>query len=615
MRTAYRPAPAPRAKSEPSPNLRITVLFVFFVLLGLVIIGRFFQLQILEHRMYEVLASDQHEIQKSLIPDRGTIYLRDPKDGQLYPIAKDRPMWQVYGVPREMKDASSTATILSDLLGIDRIELLQKFAVTSSAYKVLAQDVPFEKIEALREKNLQAIGITKGSQRWYPEQGLGGQVIGFTQLDENDKRVGRYGLEGYENELLSGEPGHLMAETDAAGRRIAIGETDFKEARNGADLVLTLDRAIQFKACERIKQALVEFEAESGSILVMDAKTGAVLAMCSAPDFAPEDYRKVKDVGVFNNPATFYQFEPGSIFKPLTLAAAINAGKILPTTTYNDTGEEKIDDFTIRNSDKLAHGLQTMNGVLEKSLNTGTIFVQRQLGKDLFREYVKRWGFGVKTNLEVTTEAKGNISSLDRKGSIYAATASFGQGIAVTPIQMLTAFSSLANKGTMMKPYLIDEVRYPDGSVVKTKPEVIRDVVTPRTAQLTTGMLINVVENGHGKRAGVPGYYVAGKTGTAQVANPKGGYLEGVTIGSFIGYAPAEDPKFTMLVKIDKPKTVAFAESSAAPVFGDMAKFLLNYFQVPPERPIVEKKEEALPVLPVTTSTPVVKPNASSTSL
>jgi cell division protein FtsI (penicillin-binding protein 3)/stage V sporulation protein D (sporulation-specific penicillin-binding protein) len=323
--------------------------------------------------------------------------------------------------------------------------------------------------------------------------------------------------------------------------------------------------------------------------------------MCSAPDFDPANYGKIDSISVLNNSATFDQIEPGSIFKPLTMAAGIEEGKIGPNTTYVDPGEEKIDDFTVRNSDKLAHGVQTMTEVLTKSLNTGTIFVQRLLGKETFRKYVQNFGFGEKTGVGVGPEAEGDIRPLDKKGSIFAATASYGQGISVTQIQMLTAFGALANGGRLMQPFLVKEIVHPDGQRVVTEPRVVREVISKRTSRLVSGMMVTVVESGHGKLAAVPGYYVAGKTGTAQVPNPNGpGYLPDATIGSFVGYAPSDHPRFVMLVTVVKPKTVSFAESSAAPVFGDMAKFILSTLQVPPERPITAKPQAPLP--PVTTS-------------
>ena len=267
------------------------------------------------------------------------------------------------------------------------------------------------------------------------------------------------------------------------------------------------------------------------------------------------------------------------------MALGLEHQKISPKTTYVDTGSVALDDFTIKNSDGKAHGVQTMTQALDESLNTGTIFVQQLLGKETFREGVEQFGFGKLTGIELTPEVAGDTSSLAKKGSVFAATASFGQGISMTPMQLATAYVALANGGTLMRPYIVDEIQHPDGTREKTKPQTVGRAISTRAAKLITGMLVSAVERGHGKRASVPGYYTAGKTGTAQVPDPKGpGYLKDVNIGSFAGYAPAEDPQFVMLVKIDHPRDVQWAESSAAPLWGDIASFLLTYMEVPMER-------------------------------
>ncbi|MCE9586118.1 penicillin-binding protein 2 [Candidatus Uhrbacteria bacterium] len=594
----------PQERREPSSGGRIWIIvgILGIALAGLVV--RLFQLQILEYSAYKLLASDQHEVQAQLVPKRGTIFLRDRFDGSLHPVAKDRETWQVYSVRREITDATSTAVALAPLLELPAEQILFQMLYATSSYQVLSKDVPMDTAEEIRITRYPGIGISKGPTRFYPEQGLGGQVFGFVSTDDKNRRVGKYGLEGSFDEELAGTYGSLLIEKDAAGRRMSISTTDLQSARDGSDLVLTLDRAMQYEACRKAAAAVAEFQAESASILVMDPETGAIWAMCAAPDFDPANYGKIESISVLNNSATFDELEPGSIFKPFTMAAGIEEGKISPNTTYTDPAEEKIDDFTVRNSDKLAHGVQTMTEVLTKSLNLGTIFVQRLLGKETFRKYVHDFGFGTKTGVGIGPEADGDIRPLDKKGAIFAATASYGQGISVTQIQMLAAYGALANGGRLMKPFLVKEIIHPDGQRAVTEPRVVHEVISKRTSRLVSGMMVTVVEAGHGKRAGVPGYYVAGKTGTAQVPNPNGpGYLKDATIGSFAGYAPSDHPRFVMLVTVVKPKTVSFAESSAAPVFGDMAKFILSTLQVPPERPIKPTAPIALPPLSATGTT------------
>lgn len=584
-----------------SPERRLRFLWAGLVACAVVIAGRFFQLQIIDHKTYALLASDQHELQSSLVPRRGTMYVRDPIDRSLHPLVKDRDVWQVFVVPKEIKDREGTAKALIDLLALEANEWMFKLTSPTATYMVVGKDVPWETIQKVKERKLLGVGVTKSTTRSYPEKGMGGQWLGFVATTDDGEREGRYGLEAQFQSILAGRYGKLIAERDASGRRLALGATELTEAKDGSDIVLTIDRTIQYEVCRAIEESVKKYEADGGSVIVMDPNTGAILAMCSYPDFDPERVREIKKIETLNNPSVFYRFEPGSIFKAITLAGGLEKNVINPNTTYNDTGEEHIDNFTIRNSDKKGHGIQTMTQVLAESLNTGTIFVERLLGKDAFRDLVKRFGFGERTGIELPTEQKGDISALEKKGEIFYATASFGQGIAVTPIQMLTAYSALGNGGYLVKPYLVQEVIHPDGSRDVTKPSQIRRVLSDRASQLISAMLVNVVEHGHGKRAGVPGYYVAGKTGTAQIADPNGGYLKDATIGSFAGYAPAEHPKFAMIVKLDRPRAVEFAESSAAPTFGKIAKFLLSYLQVPPERPI--KPSPSTPPLGATTST------------
>ncbi len=361
---------------------------------------------------------------------------------------------------------------------------------------------------------------------------------------------------------------------------------------DGSDLILTVNRSVQFRVCQTLNEAALRHGADGGSIIIMDPKTGAIIAMCSYPDFDPNNYDKVKDIKVFNNPAVFSQYEPGSVFKGITMAAALDQGKVTPETTYKDEGQVMITGWPkpIKNSDfdiYGGHGEVNMTTVLEKSLNTGAIFAMKQTGADVFADYVKKFGFGEKTGIELLGEGSGDIRNLtvSKIKPIDATVASFGQGISVTPIQLVSAYATIANGGILMKPYIVKEIVHADGTKDITQPKELRRVISEKAAVLLGGMLVNVVEEGHGQKAGVKGYYVAGKTGTAQVPRKDGrGYESSMHIGSFAGFAPADDPQFVMLVRIDNPRDVAWAESSAAPLFGKIAEFLLQYYQIPKER-------------------------------
>jgi len=574
-------------RDDRNGNPRYLGLYVFFLFLGFALVAKLAQLQIFDYSIFEARASNQHGLVEDLQPERGRILVQDRSDGRLYPLATNREAWTIYAVPRVMEEPEKIAHELSALLGIDDTELVTKLSKENDPYEVILKDAPLDKVEEIISRNYMGIRFTRETARLYPEKEVGGQLIGFVGPNTDGVLTGKYGIEGNFDELLAGRPGQIVGEKDASGRRITVGDYESHSDIDGADIVLTIDRAIQYEACRQVKDAVKQHDADAGSIVIIDPKTGAILGMCSFPDFDPTNYGAIEDISVLNNPVTFTAYEPGSVFKPFTVAAGFDAQVISPGSTYVDTGAEEIDDFTIRNSDGKVNGLQTMKDVLVKSLNTGTIFIQRQLGKKTFREYVEAFGFGARTDIELSPEGEGNIDSLKLPGDIFAATGSYGQGLTVTPIQLVSGYAALANGGKLMRPYIVQEVIYPDGTSERTRPQVLSEPVSSRASRLLTGVLVAVVEEGHGKRAGVPGYWVAGKTGTAQVPKKTGrGYEEDNTIGSFAGFAPAGDPAFVMLVKIDHPRDVQWAESSAAPLFGRMAEFLLRYLQVPPEREV-----------------------------
>src|SRR3989338_3963118 len=584
---------------------------------AIILIVRLFTLQVVDAGFYRNLASEKRDIYRELFPERGEILIHDGQDGKLTPLATNKDLYLVYADPRLIDNPMQVAQKLAPLLGIsppviasaakqsqrsprsdasdlamtepvkdEYQELLNRLSKKDDPYEPLKHGIEETTVEEIKKLKLLGVDTVREPVRYYPFKNISSHVAGFFGSN-GESMSGRYGIEGTYDAQLTGKQGFFEGEKDIGGRWIPVGRRELKPAVNGSTVVLTIDRAIQYTACSKLNEAVSKHGASGGSVVIMEVATGKILAMCGAPDFDPNNYRKAKDISVYNNPATFEQYEPGSIFKAITMAAALDTGEVTPEMTYEDTGEVKIGPHTIQNSDYKKHGTQTMTQVLEESLNTGAIFAARKVTIERFRDYIDRFRFGVSTGVGLNNEARGDISSIQGRGEIYLATASFGQGIAVTPMQMVAAFGAIANQGKLMKPYLIDEIRKSNGAVQKTTPTILREVISPRAATLLSGMLASVVERGHGKRAGVPGYFVAGKTGTAQIPRKDGrGYETGATIGTFIGFAPIENPKFVMLTRIDRPKDVQFAESSAAPFFGDLAKFLLQYFEIKPTRPI-----------------------------
>ncbi|MFA5871971.1 MAG: penicillin-binding protein 2 [Parcubacteria group bacterium] len=555
----------------------IVVFFVFF---------RLYNLQISAHAFYVEMAADQHKAYEDLVPKRGEIFVKDGDTD--YPVAVNMESSLVYAVPKEIENPDVVAKELAIILGQDEGELKQKLDQPDGWYAVIKHKVEDDKVNEIKEKKFKGIYFSPESERKYPAGNFASHLVGFVGSD-GDKVKGRYGLEAYWDEELAGREGKLEQERDTGGRWISISEKKMDPAVDGADIYLTIDHTIQYRAEMAIKNSVEKYQADSASIIVMDPATGAVLALANYPSFNPNEYAK-EDMSLFFNPSVGATYECGSVFKPITMAAGLDAGAVTPDTTYTDTGAVHEAGYTIKNSDGKANGVQNMTQVLEKSLNTGVIFVEKQLGNQRFYQYVKNFGFGEKTGFETIGEVSGNISGLKEMRDINSFTASFGQGISVTPIQLITAYAAIANGGKLMKPYAVDKIEYGDGSEKSFAPEERGRVVSREAALDTTRMIVSVVQNGHGKKAGVPGYLVAGKTGTAQV--PKmggGGYEENTHIGSFAGFAPAYDPKFVMLVELNNPKNVEWAESSAAPTFGEMTKFLLDYFGVEPTETYTQK--------------------------
>lgn len=570
---------------------RIDILFAVIFVFASIIVVRLADIQIFQHSFYEALAADQHELHEKLSPKRGDILVRD-KDNKdkLFPLATNKTLYFVYAEPKRIEDPEDIAEKLYSLLGIEedeeKDEILDRLKKENDLYEPIKRQVSEEVILEIDKLEMTGIKYQEEYERLYPENNFGAHVLGFLG-NSGDKKIGQYGLEEYWETELAGEAGYLQAEKDAQGRWITFGTKLLEEAKDGDDIVLTLDRTIQYEACKQLNETVAKHGADGGSVVIMNPNTGGVLAMCGSPDFDPNNYGEVEDSNTYINPATFYIYEPGSIFKAITMAAALDKGAVTPTTTYDDTGSVEIGKYTLKNSDGKASGISTMTEVLEKSLNTGVIFAARQIGPEVFEDYVKKFGFGQKYGIELNSEAKGNISNLAKYREIYMATGSYGQGLSVTPLQMTNAYAAIANGGRLMKPYLVDEIINSDGFSTKTEPKIIRQVIKEQIATTLGAMLVNVVRNGHGSRAGVDGYYVAGKTGTAQIPSQTGsGYDPDFTIGSFCGFAPVDNPIFAMCVKIDKPRTVQWAESTAAPLFGDLAQFMLNYYGVPPEETV-----------------------------
>lgn len=603
--------------------MRLNFLFLFTAALFLVLAGRLFFLQIVQADYYEALATRQRQRSAELQPHRGTIYVSDGKNHEPFPIAVNRTGWRAYAVPRDMPDPRAIAEALAPALfnfrqrqaereqviinatgqlrqpdtaaeaagsteeQVNQLkeELISKFDRKTDPYEPFlrlyeALDDDFKKF--LDERQLAGIRLEEQKARFYPEKTLAAHALGYVGWQE-EKQRGFYGIEGYFEPKLAGRQGFVESEKAAGGKLIGVGERTFRPAEDGADLTLTIDRVVQSLIEAELRDGVARYGAERGSILVMQPKTGAILGMATYPTFDPNYYFAISDPRVQVNPIVSDLFEPGSILKPIIMATAIEKGLVKPDTTMVDSGPVKVADYTINTYDGRHHGRQTMTQVLEQSNNIGMVWVGQQLGAETLYDYFRRFGLGEKTGVELEGETQNTLPSPAKWNITTVATASFGQGIALTPLHALNAINALATGGQLPQPYLLQYARYPDGREETTEPTMVRQAISPQTAEQVSAMLVNVIENGVAQLARVPGYYLAGKTGTAQVPDARGKYDPDRKIISFVGYGPVRDPQFSILIKLDNPAGLSFASGTAAPMFRHVAAKLLNYYQIPPD--------------------------------
>ena len=562
-------------------NLRFFV--IFFFIFGVVgcILARLFYLQVLKHNFYAAMAQDQHGFNEQIVPQRGGIFIQEKNDSW-HPLAVDRNYQTVFLVPKKVLDKNEVAGALAPLVQIPEEKILEKLQKPDDPYEPLKSKLDDTVAQQIQNLKLAGVYLAGEQWRWYPQDTLACHVLGFVGINDN-QRQGQYGLEGYYEKELAGNSGFLRSEKDALGQWLLFNDYNLAPAQDGDNIYLTLDQNIQYVVEQKLKAVLDKWKAAEGCAIVMDPKTGAVRAMAAFPNYNPNEYNKVENINVFLNPCTQKVYEPGSVFKPVTMAAGLDTNKVSPETTYVDTGSVKIGGYTISNAHDLSYGLSSMTKVLEKSINTGAIFVQRLIGADTFKNYIEAFGFGKPLGVDLAGEALGSLHNIEQNYEVNFATASFGQGISVTSLQMASAIAAIANNGKLMKPYLVEKIVQSDGKEIETQPQVLRQVISPLAASELTAMLVSTVRNGYDKIK-VKNYFVAGKTGTAQIPNKdKLGYSD-QTIHSFAGYAPAYNPKFLIYLQMEKPQGIEFASDSLAPVFSDLTQYLLNYYEIPPEQ-------------------------------
>ncbi len=554
-------------------NWRINLILVLIICFAALIMSRLIYIQVLNHQYWRALAQGQQRLFFVSQGERGEIFFQDGKK-----LATNQSYDLIYISPNEIADAEKTAEILSSILDLDKNSIFEKIK-RDSFYEIIKKRLNQEEVEQLKEINLTGVYLTKVLKRYYPFKTLASQVIGFVGGDNR----GQYGLESYYEDILAGKEKFLKKEKGPGGYLFSK-ITQFPE--NGSDIILTLDYNIQFQAERLLKENQENLDFEKGEIIVIAPESGKILALANFPTFDLNQYSKIDNMEIFKNSSIQKIFEPGSIFKAITMAAALDSGTLTPQDTYIDKGMVKIGGWTIRNYDKRVWGERSMTEVLEKSINTGAVFAVQETGYDIFLEYLKRFGIFEKTNVDLAGEVFSQNKEFQKGYEINFATASFGQGIEMTSLQLVRAFAAIANNGRLIRPYIMDKI-LENGKIIETQPEIQNtSVIQGSMASQLTMMLISTVENGFAKSAKIPGYYIAGKTGTGQIpwsalGINKSGYSD-KTIQAFAGFAPAFSPQFLILVKLYNPKT-RDASVSAVPIFRELAKYIIDYWQIPPD--------------------------------
>ena len=561
----------------------IFIAVCFFLLTCLILV------RLLSHQLINWGATGFNNLIAKPPAPRGVIVDRD---GEL--LAVDHFTYQLLATPSliaDEEDRTTIARLLQELTGVAGAKIQQLlFENAEASYLVLEKTLSVEAGQRLndwRRQNpdeaevLAPIYLQPNPQRYYPQGALASQLLGFVNVDVD--RKAHYGVEEYYDLFLREDGVGLTERSNDTLEMLSYDVRRFVPSAVSKDLVLTIDRTIQWIIEEELREAVSFYRAESGTIIVMNPDTGAVYGLANWPTYDPNTYSDA-NINDFDNPAVSLQYEPGSIFKVITMAAALDTDVITPTMTFTDTGAITVGGRIILNSNRSAVGRISATGAFARSLNVVTAEIATMIGAEDFYRYLRRFGFGSATEIDLAKEVAGLIKtpksadwSLSELG-----TNSFGQGLAVTPIQMISAVASIANGGRLMRPHVV-ETRIYDEKIQTLQPTVVRNTMTPKTAAELTEMMVQVVEVGN-REARVPGYRIAGKSGTAQIPI-KGGYSEDETIVSFVGFAPAENPAFVMLVKLDRPDPdiSPWAAYTAAPTFSRVARRLLEHLDIPPD--------------------------------
>jgi stage V sporulation protein D (sporulation-specific penicillin-binding protein) len=553
---------------------RIWILFGIIILLFVAIIVRLFYWQIVQGDSLRVQANQQYNLELTIPAMRGTIAATDGS-----PLAMNQPGSLVYAQPKEIENTGAFAAIVAPILHQEEASIAAVLTIPGRVWVPLAHKVDSATKDQLTLLNLKGLGFEAEAKRYYPEASMAAQLLGFVGSDQNGNDQGYFGLEGYYDRELRGRDGSIQLEKDVQGSAILVGDTKRIEAEDGRSLVLWTDRTVQKIAESRLEEGIEKYGAKAGTVTIMDPITGGILAMASYPTYDPATYQSF-DKTLYKNPIVSESYEPGSTFKVLVMSGALQEKSVTPDTKVDENGPVPVDDYVIHTWNDSYHGRITTAQILEYSSNVGMVSVEQKMGKNTMLKYLHAYGIGMPTGIDLQEESSPELRSDGDWKNIDLATAAFGQGIAVTPIQMVRAVAAIANAGWLMEPHVVREIVDSTGKKVEIPPKKIRQVISTSTASVLTEMMISAVDLGEAKWAKPAGYRIAGKTGTAQI--PVAGHYDTTkTIASFVGFAPADNPKFVMLVTLAEPSSSPWGSETAAPLFFNIAKDLFTYYSIP----------------------------------
>lgn len=556
-------------------ELRFRVVFVIFLLFFSAVSIKLFFLQVISFEDFAGVASKQRSVMLPIPAIRGKIFASDGS-----PLVINQNAYGIFLEPKNLGEKNKVIDVLARELSIPVASISGKLADKSLLWIPISHKIEENKKKEIESYKFKGVGFVDESIRFYPEGSMAAHLLGFVGKNSSGEDKGYFGLEGYYDQQLRGRSGSLIQEIDPSGNQILSGEHLKIDAENGRDLKLYLDKTIQFIAQTQLLKGIEKFGAKGGSVIVMDPKTGGILAMSSFPSYDLADFVNYPSE-YYLNPAVSAGYEPGSTFKVLVMSSAINEGKIQPDTEMDESGPVEIGGYQIKTWDQKYRGKISMRQVLDHSSNVGMVFVEQQLNKDIFLHYIENLGFGKITGIDLQDETSPELRAKNKWYEIDFATAAFGQGIAVTPLQMIRSVAAIANKGILMEPHVVKEIILADGTKVNIAPKKVRQIFKPETANIISEMMVSAIDNGETRVIKPVGYRIAGKTGTAQIPI-SGHYDSEKTITSFVGFAPVDDPVFVMLVTLREPTSSPWGSETAAPIFFNIARELFQYFGISP---------------------------------